>query len=89
MRVHKNNLPFYKIIHKHAFKKILFHKENLKYFLIWPISVSLAIFFKLYGFLKPESLLINNFLVLLLVFGPALVVTIILVFNKILKFDRN
>ena len=69
--------------------KILFDKENLKYFLIWFISVVLALFFKLYGILKPDILLINNFLVLLLVFGPALVVTIILVFNKILKFERN
>ena len=69
--------------------KILFDKENLKYFLIWPISVVLAIFFKFYGLLKPESLLINNYLVLLLVFGPALVVTIILVFNKILKVRGN
>jgi len=43
----------------------------------------LAIFFKLYGFLNYEFLSINNYLVLLLVFGPALVVTIILVFNKI------
>ena len=65
--------------------KIMFDKENLKYFLIWSISVVLAIFFKFYGLLKPESILINNYLVLLLVFGPALVVTIILVINKILK----
>ena len=69
--------------------KILFEKENLKYLLIWPISVLLAISFKYYGFLKPDVLLINNYLVLLLVFGPALVVTIILVFNKILKAESN
>ena len=62
--------------------KILFEKENLKYFLIWPISVLLTFFFKYYAFLKPDVLLINNYLVLFLVFGPALVVTIILVFNK-------
>jgi len=49
----------------------------------------MAIFFRIYGFLKPESLLINNYLVLLLVFGPALIVTIILVFNKILKVERK
>jgi len=67
----------------------LFDKKNLKIFLIWPLSVLLAIFFRLYGLLKPESLLINNYLVLLLVFGPALVVTIILVLNKILKVERN
>ena len=70
-------------------KKFLFDKENLKYFFIWLTSVVLAIFFKIYGFLKPEILIINNYLVLLLVFGPALVVTIILVFNKILKVERN
>ena len=70
-------------------KKFLFDKENLKYFLIWPISVLLAIFFRFYGFLKPETLLINNFLVLLLVFGPGLIVTMILVLNKILKVERN
>tara|TARA_B100000900_G_scaffold377607_1_gene361186 strand:- start:3124 stop:3327 length:204 start_codon:yes stop_codon:yes gene_type:complete len=67
----------------------LFDKENLKYFLIWPISVLLAAFFRYYGTLKPDILLINNYLVLLLVFGPGLVVTIILVFNKILKAERN
>ena len=53
------------------------------------MSVLLAIFFKYYGFLKPDFLLINNYLVLLLVFGPALVVTILLVFNKILKAEGN
>jgi len=39
-------------------------------------------FFKLIGHLNPNVLIINNFLLLLLVFGPALIVTIILVFNK-------
>ena len=53
------------------------------------MSVLLSIFFKYYGFLKPDNLLINNYLVLLLVFGPALVVTILLVFNKILKAESN
>tara|TARA_B100000941_G_scaffold271280_1_gene229887 strand:+ start:164 stop:367 length:204 start_codon:yes stop_codon:yes gene_type:complete len=67
----------------------LFEKKNLKYFLIWPISIMLAIFFKLYGFLNSEILLINNYLLLLLVFGPALVVTIILVSNKILKVEKK
>tara|TARA_B100001093_G_scaffold371433_1_gene356407 strand:+ start:312 stop:515 length:204 start_codon:yes stop_codon:yes gene_type:complete len=67
----------------------LFDKENLKYILIWLISVLLAIFFKRYGFLNPDVLLINNYLVFLLVFGPALVVTIILVLNKILKAESN
>tara|TARA_B100000965_G_C19039474_1_gene518815 strand:+ start:271 stop:474 length:204 start_codon:yes stop_codon:yes gene_type:complete len=67
----------------------LFDKENLKYFLIWSISVFLAIFFRYYGNLKPDVLLINNFVVLLLVFGPGLVITIILVINKILKAETN
>ncbi len=67
----------------------MFDKENLKYYLIWLISVLLAIFLRFYGLLKPEVLLINNYLVLSLVFGPALVVTMILVFNKILKAERN
>ena len=65
----------------------MFYKENFKYYLIWLLSAFIAIFFKLYGFLNPEVLLINNYLVLFLVFGPALVVTIILVFNKILKVE--
>ena len=63
----------------------LFDKGNLKYFLIWPISIVLAIVFRVIGLLNPEVLLINNFLVLLLVFGPALLVTIILVLNRFLK----
>ena len=67
----------------------MFDKENLKYFFIWPISVFLAFAFKYYGFLKPDVLLINNYLVFLLVFGPGLLVTIILVFNKILKVESN
>ena len=53
------------------------------------MSVLLAIFFKYYGFLKPDILLINNYIVFLLVFGPALLVTIILVINKNLKAERN
>ena len=70
-------------------ENILFDKEKLKYFFIYIISVLLSILFKVYSFYNPERLLINNYLVLLLVFGPALVVTIILVFNKILKVERN
>jgi len=67
----------------------LFDKENLKIFLIWSISGLLAFIFKYFSFLKPDTLLINNYLVFVLVFGPALVVTIILVFNKILKVERD
>jgi len=61
----------------------LFDKGNLKYFFIWLISLLLSGLFKLIGFLNPNVLIISNFLLLLLVFGPALLVTIILVFNKL------
>jgi len=60
----------------------LFDKANLKYFFIWLISLFLSGLFKLIGLLNPNVLIINNFLLLLLVFGPALLVTMILVFNK-------
>jgi len=60
----------------------LFDKGNLKFFFIWSISLLLSGLFKLIGYLNPHYLLINNFLLLLLVFGPALLVTIVLVFNK-------
>ena len=62
--------------------KTLFDKANLKYFFIWLISLSLSGLFKLVGYLNPNVLIINNFLLLLLVFGPAILVTIVLVFNK-------
>jgi len=62
--------------------KTLFEKGNLKYFFIWLLSLLLSGLFKLLGYLYPNVLIINNFLLLLLVFGPALLVTIILVFNK-------
>jgi len=57
-------------------------KANLKYFLIWLISLLLSGLLKFIGYLNPNVLIINNFLLLSLVFGPALLVTIILVFNK-------
>jgi len=60
----------------------LFDKANLKYFFIWLISLMISGLFKLIGYLNPDVLIINNFLLLLLLFGPALIVTIILVFNK-------
>ena len=63
-------------------KKTLFDKANLKYIFIWLISLLLSGFFKIFGYLNPNILIINNFLLFLLVFGPALLVTIILVFNK-------
>jgi len=64
-------------------RKTLFDKANLKFFLIWLISLLLSGLFKLVGYLNPNVLIINNFLLVLLVFGPALLVTIILVFNKL------
>jgi len=60
----------------------LFDKGNLKYFFVWVISLLLSGLLKLIGYLIPNVLIINNFLILLLVFGPALLVTIILVLNK-------
>jgi len=60
----------------------LFDKANLKYLFIWLISLLLSGLFKLIGYFNPNVLMINNFLLLLLVFGPALLVTMILVFNK-------
>ena len=63
--------------------KTLFDKANLKYFLILLVSLLLSGLFKLVGNLNSNVLIINNFLLLLLVFGPALLVTIILVFNKL------
>jgi len=61
----------------------LFDKGNLKYFFIWIISLFLSGLLKLIGYLNPNVLIINNFLLLLIVFGQALLVTIVLVFNKI------
>jgi len=49
------------------------------------ISLLLTAILKFIGYVNPNVLLINKFLVLLLVFGPALLVTIILVFKKILN----
>ena len=63
--------------------KTLFDKGNLKILFIWLISLLLSGLLKFIGYLNPNVLLINNFLLLFLVFGPALLVTIILVFNKL------
>ena len=62
--------------------KTLFDKGNSKYIFIWLISMFLSGIFKIIGYLNPNVLIINNFLLLLLIFGPALLVTIILVLNK-------
>ena len=62
--------------------KTLLDKANLKYLLIWLISLFLSGLLKFIGYLNSDVLIINNFLLLSLVFGPALLVTIILVFYK-------
>jgi len=62
--------------------KTLFDKGNLKYFFIWLISLLLSGLLKLIGYLNHNVLIINNFLLLLLVFGPALLVTMIIIFKK-------
>ena len=62
--------------------KTLLDKANLKYLLIWLISLFLSGLLKFIGYLNSDVLIINNFLLLSLVFGPALLVTIILVLNK-------
>ncbi len=69
--------------------KTLFDKGNLKIFFIWLISLLLSGLLKLIGYLNPNVLLINNFLLLFLVFGPALLVTIILVFNKLSNSEQR
>ena len=65
--------------------KTLFDKANLKYLFICLISLLFSGLFKLFGYLNPNVLIINNILLLLLVFGPALLVTILLGFNKFLN----
>ena len=66
--------------------KTLFDKGNLRYFFILSITLLLSGLFKYIGNSNSDVLIINNFLLLLLVFGPALLVTIILVFNKFSNF---
>jgi len=66
--------------------KTLFDTGNLRYFFILSITLLLSGLFKYIGNSNSDVLIINNFLLLLLVFGPALLVTIILVFNKFSNF---
>jgi len=63
----------------------LFDKGNLKILLIWINSVLLTLGFKLFSVSFVEPLVINNEVLLALVFGPAIVVTILLVSNKLSK----
>ena len=63
----------------------MFDKENLKYFMIWIISIAISLGFKTYGLRHSEQLSINNEIVILLVFAPSLVVTIIIILKRLLK----
>ena len=63
----------------------MFDKTNLKYFIIWIISIALSLGFKIYGLENSEQLSINYEIVFLLVFAPALIVTIIIIFKKLFK----
>tara|TARA_Y100001978_G_C23419101_1_gene302906 strand:- start:113 stop:307 length:195 start_codon:yes stop_codon:yes gene_type:complete len=63
----------------------LFDKGNVKYFIIWIASIALSLGFKVYGLKNSEQLSINYVIVLLLVFAPSLIVTMILILKKLLK----
>ena len=68
----------------------MFNKENFKYFLIWSISALFSLFFKFYGQLNQETLLINNYLVFVLVFGCIMcMITIGLVYKKYAGNDQQ
>ena len=53
--------------------------------MIWIISIAISLGFKTYGLRHSEQLSINYEIVYLLVFAPALVVTMILILKKLLK----
>ncbi len=63
----------------------MFDKGNLKYFMIWIISIALSLGFKVFGLKHSEQLSINYEIVMLLVFAPSLVVTMILILKKLFK----
>jgi len=63
----------------------LFDKGNLKYFMIWFVSIASSLGFKMYGLKHSEQLSINYEIVILLVFAPSLVVTMIIILKKIFK----
>jgi len=63
----------------------LFDKGNLKYYMIWIISIALSLGFKIYSLKNSEQLSINYEIVILLVFAPALVVTMIIILKNFLK----
>ena len=53
--------------------------------MIWIISIVLSLGFKIYGLRHSEQLSINNEIVILLVFAPSFVVTIIIILKRLLK----
>tara|TARA_Y100001978_G_scaffold176732_1_gene169804 strand:- start:70 stop:264 length:195 start_codon:yes stop_codon:yes gene_type:complete len=63
----------------------LFDKKGLKFYLIWPISLLISFLLKFIGDQYPEPFLINNWVLIGLVFGPALIVTILIVLNRLFK----
>ena len=63
----------------------MFDKGNLKYFMIWVISITLSLGLRIYGVRHSEQLSINYEIIFLLVFAPSLVVTMILILKKLLK----
>jgi len=63
----------------------LFDKGYLKYFIIWIVSIALSLGLKVYGLKHSEQLSINYEIVVLLVFAPSLVVTMIIILKKLLK----
>gem|GEM_PF-1194687 len=63
----------------------MFDKKGLKIYLIWPISFFLSFFFKYIGSKYSEPFLINNWVIFSLVFGPALIVTIMIGLSKLMK----
>ena len=63
----------------------MFDKGNLKYLMIWTISIVMSLGFKMFGLKYSEQLSINYQIVILLVFAPSLVVTMIIIMKKLLK----
>ncbi len=63
----------------------MFDKANLKYFMIWIISIALSLSLKIYSLQDSEQLSINYEIVILLVFAPSLIVTMIIILKKLFK----
>ena len=53
--------------------------------MIWFSSIALSLGFKLYGLKYTEQLSINYEIVFLMVFAPSLIVTIIIILQKLSK----